>query len=93
MHAVDPSRHSGLWSAMMKIVTAVADSTFTATVHAGVPDAPHVLAELEPSTYRPDAFLAGPILIKLERTVVPDRLPRALAYARARAETRRRQHK
>lgn len=78
-HAVHLSRHTGLWSAM-KIVTAVADGASTAVVH---PNQAPLPAILEASSHRPDAFLAGPNLIKLERSVISQRLPRALDYARA----------
>lgn len=79
IHAVQMSRHSGLWSAM-KIVTAVADGASTATVRGTRFDP---TAGLEPSTHRPDAFLAGPNLLQLERSLVSQRLPRVLDYARA----------
>ncbi|MGD6741749.1 indolepyruvate ferredoxin oxidoreductase family protein [Streptomyces sp. BH106] len=78
-HAVEMSRHTGLWSAM-KITTAVADGACTATVHPGPTPTP---ALLTPGDHRPDAMLAGPNLINLERSQVSQRLPRALAYASA----------
>lgn len=77
-HAVHLSRHTGLWSAI-KIVTAVADGAATAVVrrdHVTPPEG------LQKSTHRPDAFLAGPNLITLERSLVSQRLPRALEYVR-----------
>jgi indolepyruvate ferredoxin oxidoreductase len=79
LHAAMLSRFTGLWSAL-KIVTAVADGAGTAVVH---PDriAPS-FGEQGPSTYVPDAHLVGPNLLKLERSQVDDRMPRALDYAR-----------
>ena len=78
-HAVQMSRHTGLWSAM-KITTAVADGACTATVHPDHAPAPDLLPA---GDHRPDAMLAGPNLINLERSQFSQRLPRALAYAAA----------
>nr|WP_049793953.1 indolepyruvate ferredoxin oxidoreductase family protein [Hoyosella subflava] len=79
IHAPYLSRFTGLWSGM-KIVTALADGAGSATVHPDriVP----TFGDLGASTFRPDANLTGPNLIKLERSQLHDRLPRALAYAR-----------
>ncbi len=79
VHAVQLSRHTGLWSAM-KLVTAVMDGAATAVVH---PDRLPRAGLLQESTHRPDAFLAGPNLINLERNLLSQRLPRALEYVRA----------
>lgn len=79
LHAPYLSRFTGLWSAL-KIVTAVADGATTAVVH---PD--RVLpgfGDIGPSTYVPNADLVGPNLLTLERSLVYDRLPRAIDYAR-----------
>lgn len=79
LHAPYLSRFTGLWSGL-KIVTAVADAACTATVH---PD--RVLptyGDLPESTFTPDARLAGPALLRLERSMISERLPRAFSYAR-----------
>ena len=78
-HAVRLSRHTGLWSAM-KIVTAVADGAATAVVRSGRATPREKLAD---GGHRPDAFLAGPNLITLERSLISQRLPRVAEYARA----------
>ncbi|AFR49803.1 indolepyruvate ferredoxin oxidoreductase family protein [Gordonia sp. KTR9] len=79
LHAPYLSRFTGLWSAL-KIVTAVADGATTAVVHPDRVD-PR-FGDLGPSTYVPNANLVGPYLLTLERSMVYDRLPRALDYAR-----------
>ena len=79
IHAAYLSRHSGLWSAL-KIVTAVADGACSAVV---TPDAVPALTALEPSTFRPDANLAAPGLMALERSLASQRLPRVWEYTRA----------
>ncbi|WP_245665507.1 indolepyruvate ferredoxin oxidoreductase family protein [Actinoplanes subtropicus] len=79
LHAPYLSRFTGLWSGL-KIVTAVADGSCTATVH---PE--RVLptyGDRPESTFRPDAKLVGGNLLRLERSMISERLPRAFEYAR-----------
>lgn len=78
VHAAYLSLLTGLWSAL-KIVTAVADGAATVTVH---PDriAPS-FGDLVP-IHRPEAHLLGANLLKLERSLVSQRLPLAVEYAR-----------
>ncbi|MCR3721910.1 MULTISPECIES: indolepyruvate ferredoxin oxidoreductase family protein [Prauserella salsuginis group] len=80
-HAVEMSRHTGLWSAM-KITTAVADGACTASLPGeGTSTRPTVLSAGD--RHRPDAMLGGSNLVTLERSQVSQRLPRALEYASA----------
>jgi indolepyruvate ferredoxin oxidoreductase len=78
LHAPFLSRLTGLWSAL-KIVTAVADGARTVTVHPDRVDPTY--GDLVPR-HRPDAYLAPPHLLTLERGMTSRRLPLAVEYAR-----------
>ncbi|HEV2782729.1 MAG TPA: indolepyruvate ferredoxin oxidoreductase family protein [Actinophytocola sp.] len=78
LHAPFLSRLTGLWSAL-KIVTAVADGASTVTVHPDRVDPTY--GDLVPR-HRPDAYLAPPHLLTLERGLASQRLPLAVEYAR-----------
>jgi indolepyruvate ferredoxin oxidoreductase len=84
MHAIELSRASGLWSAI-KVVTAVADSSATATLApAGwrAPDLAGLPTGLTPYRHRPRARLLGAELADMERGQLDIRLPIALEYIR-----------
>ncbi|RBM11614.1 2-oxoacid ferredoxin oxidoreductase [Prauserella sp. PE36] len=79
IHAAFLSRFAGTWSAL-KITTAVADGGSTAVVH---PDrVKPTTADLEPSKHQPSAMLIGANLAALEHSLLTQRFPRALDYAR-----------
>lgn len=79
LHAQYLSRFSGLWAGL-KISTAVADATATATVG---PDRVTVdEGEAGPSRHTPSSMLLGDNLMALESSLHDIRLPRALEYAR-----------
>ena len=77
MHAALMSRAGGLWTAL-KISAQVADGASTARVH---PDrlVPELIGR---SPHVPSGRLLGASLMEMERSLVADRVPRALEYAR-----------
>lgn len=79
IHAAYLSRFTGTWSAL-KITTAVADGASTAIVHSE--RIQPTVAGLEASTHRPSAMLIGTNLAALEHSLLTQRFPRALDYAR-----------
>lgn len=80
VHAAFLSRFTGTWSAL-KITTAVADGASTVVVHPDRIDP--TIADFEASRHRPSAMLIGTNLAALEDSLITQRFPRALDYARA----------